>query len=236
VEEQQLAGAAHRQRGRDRAAAVTPEQASEERKRKTAVAQRARAGPVKRREEAEDGKLRTRIRRSCEAIPYHTDGTVLTNAVHACLCGSQLANAHRLNTLSKDSRKHELAIQDIIANIKLFALITDEDPARMAWPSTRPSTSRPSWPAAPAAGPIPTSSTSRCVSTTCQRGPRPTTSSRIKSLSTFELLKTLADGTLEAVTVHRRDVHHVCQPDSLRHRGRPRVLLMRTPSILQIRS
>jgi hypothetical protein len=50
----------------------------------------------------------------------------------------------------------------------------------------------------------------------------------LNTLSTFELLKMLADGTLEAVAVHRRDVHHVCQPDSLQHSGRPRLPATRT--------
>jgi hypothetical protein len=67
------------------------------------------------------------------SAPYHTEGTTIANAVHACLGGSQLANAHRLNARSKDSREYELAIQDIIANIERFALITDEDRARMAY-------------------------------------------------------------------------------------------------------
>jgi hypothetical protein len=38
----------------------------------------------------------------------------------------------------------------------------------------------------------------------------------------------LPDATLEAVVKHRRDVHHACQPDSLRHRGRPRLPARRT--------
>jgi hypothetical protein len=52
AEQQRRAGVAQWKRGRDRAAAATLEQASEERKRKDAVACRARADVEKRREEA----------------------------------------------------------------------------------------------------------------------------------------------------------------------------------------
>jgi hypothetical protein len=92
----------------------------------------------------------------------------------------------------------------------------DEDRARRRTPSARPSTSRPSWSAARAAGLILTSSTSRCVSTTCRRGLRPVDDflAHLNTLPGFEQLKMLANGTLEAVAVHRRNVHDVCQPDT----------------------
>jgi hypothetical protein len=202
-----------RQRGRDRAAAVTLEQASEERKRKTAAAQRSRADPARCRVEAKAHKWRTRMRRTWEAKPYHTDGTAIANAVHACLGGSQLAKTHRLNTLCKDSREHELAIQDIIADIERFAFITDEDRTRMAYTFSQAVGIQTVVVCGTCGGSDPDL---KRESVRLDHLPPWAAANdflaHLNTLPTFELLKMLTDGTLEAVAAHRRDVHHVCQP------------------------
>jgi hypothetical protein len=119
------------------------------------VARRARANVKKRRKEAEDDKQRTRS-----------------------LSSRTARTAPRLNTLSKGSQEYELAIQDIIADIERLALITDEDRARMAYTFGQAVDFETVVVCGTCGRSDPDLKHESVLSTTCRRGPRPTTSSR----------------------------------------------------------